>query len=70
MNNTVSDFEPWDNVRYVPDHAIGNPGHVDGQNGIVHHINGDLVFVRYIKNNICGVTAAATRPENLMKGHW
>ena len=65
-------FQPWDNVRYVPDHAKGDPTHKDCQNGIVHQVDHEhgTVFVRYITNSRCSATACSTRTENLLQGHW
>jgi len=43
----VTDFEPGDAVRYVPNHAHGDATHKDCENGIVSSRNDKFVFVRY-----------------------
>lgn len=61
---------PGDLVRYIPSHANGDPTHKDCENGIVSSVNYKYVFVKYIRNNIVNTTAAATEPDQLVKGHW
>jgi hypothetical protein len=64
----ASDFKPWDRVLYIPNHANGEANHEDCENGVVHHIEGDIVFVRYIKNDYINTTSHSTRPDYLI--HW
>ena len=64
------DFKSGENVRYIPNHADNNPNHKDCENGIVSSINDRFVFVKYIRHGIVNTTAAATKPENLIKEHF
>lgn len=60
-------------VRYIPTHAKGDPFHSDCENGIISSKNKKYVFVKYnnpdciMKTGNEPYTAAATRPEDLMK---
>lgn len=62
----TSDFKSGDGVKYIPNHADGDPNHKDCENGVVSSINEHFVFVKYIRNNMLNTTAAATKPENLI----
>ena len=65
---TVKDFVPGERVRYVPNHAHGDLGHKDVENGIVSSTNDFYVFVKYVRHGVLQETAAATKPEDLVKG--
>jgi hypothetical protein len=65
---SVKDFTPEEHVRYVPNHAHGDPKHKDVEPGIVSSMNDKFVFVKYIKRGILQETAAATDPGDLIKG--
>jgi len=69
-NLTLEDFDHGQNVRYIPYHANGDPTHEDCENGMVKSKNDSFIFVRYIKNGILQETAQATKPDQLMHGHW
>ena len=49
-------------VRYVPNHANGDPSHKDCENGKVSSVRGHVVFVKYGH----GDTAQATDYTNLI----
>lgn len=69
-NLTLEDFDPGQNVRYIPYHAKGDPSHADCKNGIVKSKNDHFVFVKYITNGIMQEVAQATSTDQLMLGHW
>lgn len=68
----TKDFVKGEKVKYIPNHAEGNPKHPDCQNGVVSSINDTFVFVKY--DNLMGImitgdepyTAQATKPEDLI----
>lgn len=51
-------------VTYVPNHANGNAGHPDCEQGVIVGINEDTVSVMYCKSR----TVQRTNPENLVWG--
>lgn len=51
-------------VTYVPNHANGNAGHPDCEQGVIIRWTDEVVFVLYCK----GRTVQATQPENLVFG--
>lgn len=56
-----SNFKAGDKVRYVPNHAHGDIGHKDCEDGVVTSCNEKFVFVRY--GNRTG--SQATSPDDL-----
>ena len=67
-------FEKGERVRYIPRHAKGNPNHKHCQDGVVKSTNQFYVFVIYdnlahgkMETGNEPYTAAATRPEDLIK---
>ena len=70
---TTSDFKKGERVKYVPDHAHGDPAHPDCETGVVSSTNDKYVFVKY-DNAACIMvtgdepyTAQGTLPQNLVK---
>ena len=66
------DFKKGQLVRYIPNHAGGDPKHPDCQNGVVSSSNDSYVFVKY-DNLMCIMitgdepyTAQATERDNLI----
>lgn len=66
------DYKHGDKVRYVPNHAFGDPHHPDCQNGVVSSTNEHYVFVKY-DNDMCIMvngdepyTSQATLRDNLI----
>ncbi len=53
-----------DKVTYIPNHANGNAGHEDCEQGVIIEIREYVVMVLYCK----GRTVQATDPENLVWG--
>ncbi len=53
-----------DSVTYVPNHAHGNAGHEDCQQGVIISVTEDVVRVLYCDSR----TVQATNPENLVWG--
>jgi len=67
------DFEKGDKVRYIPNHADGDDGHTDCEDGVVSSTNKKFVFVKY-NDQMCIMTsgdepytAQATKRENLIR---
>lgn len=58
----LEDFNPGDNVRYVPYHAHDDINHPDCENGKVTSKNSTYVFVRFK-----GETSQACMPDQLRK---
>lgn len=61
-SKTVDDFHVGQHVRYIPNHAHGDPAHEDCENGVVTSLRPDtgIVFVRFK-----GPTGEACDPRNL-----
>jgi len=62
----AKDFKPWDRVRYVPNHADGDVHHPDCENGIVKSVNGNIIFVVYVKDGLPNTQAESTYINNLI----
>lgn len=43
----AGDFQPGDQVIYLPPHAKGDPHHEDCERGFVLKVRGEVVFVKY-----------------------
>lgn len=66
--NTVDDFGPGNEVRYLPMWVNEDASHPDCQNGVVSHINERFVFVRYYDKETgdLDLRPKTTRPEDLI----
>lgn len=53
-----------DPVTYVPEHAHGNAGHPDCEQGVIIKLYGKSIYVLYCKSR----TIQATNPETLVWG--
>ena len=74
---STDDFTKGDPVRYVPEHAKGDPTHEDCEDGVVSSVDDNHVFVKYFRMQPNGIiwppiftgeepyTAQATKPDNL-----
>ena len=62
MKNTVNDFNVGQNVTYIPNHANGDSGHEDCEDGKVTSKNNTYVFVKFNPLNASG---QACDPTNL-----
>ncbi len=62
---TTGDFKEGMNVRYVPTHAEGDINHEDCENGIVHRVTSNYVFVRYFRHGMLQHTPEATSANDL-----
>lgn len=69
----MASFNKGDRVRYIPNHANGDPQHPDCEDGVVKR-SGDngTIFVIYdnaeqiMRTGDEDFTAAGTKPENLI----
>jgi len=64
--NTVEDFGPGNEVLYVPIWVNGDASNPDCENGVVHSINDEFVFVQYYDEEGDILLPVATRPEDLI----
>ncbi len=66
--NTVDDFGPGHEVRYLPIWANGDITNRDCQNGVVHSKNDRFVFVQYYDKDDGHLNKqpVATKPEDLI----
>lgn len=71
MNKTTDDFEPDDEVIYIPGHAFGDRTHRDCKRGRVSSVNHVVVFVRFdehvAKFGWNGATSQGCNPNDLEK---
>jgi len=58
------EYNYLDKVTYVPNHAKGNAGHPDCEQGVIIDFNEEFVNVLYSKSR----NISATMPENLVWG--
>jgi hypothetical protein len=64
----LEDFEPGDDVLYVPHHVNNDRQHPDCEKGLVSSISSKFVFVRYWRHGILRENGIATDPSNLFRG--
>jgi hypothetical protein len=63
----ISNFEPGDQIIYIPTHANDDPYHPDAELGFVTSKNNKVVFCRYWDGQRLRTTAnsEATNPDDL-----
>lgn len=65
--NTVDDFGPGNEVRFIPIWANGDASYRDCENGVVHSVGNKSVFVRYYEKETGKLAEPrATDPKDLI----